>query len=94
MLEELRDTRHARNGGERRLLDEVDTISSLSSGSFTAAYCGLSGERILDAYQDVFLNKNVQKILINGLFNPLNSFRFMSQCSDLADFKVARAVAA
>jgi len=37
VLEELRDTHYSRHGSEWRLLDEVDTISSVSGGSFTAA---------------------------------------------------------
>jgi NTE family protein len=77
ILEELRDTRYSRNGDERRLLDEVDTISSVSGGSFTAAYYGLFGERIFEDYQDIFLKQNIQMTLINGLLNPLKWFRFM-----------------
>jgi len=88
VLEELRDTRYSRNGSERRLLDEVDTISSVSGGSFTAAYYGLFGERIFDDYQDVFLKKNVQKVLINGLLNPANWFRFMSQGFDRTEMAI------
>jgi len=88
VLEELRDTRYSRKGSERRLLDEVDTISSVSGGSFTAAYYGLYGERIFDDYQDVFLKKNVQKVLINGLLNPLNWFRFMSQGFDRTEMAI------
>jgi NTE family protein len=88
VLEELRDTRYSRNGSERRLLDEIDTISSVSGGSFTAAYYGLFGERIFDDYQDVFLKKNVQKVLINGLLNPINWFRFMSQGFDRTEMAI------
>lgn len=88
VLEELRDTSYARDGGERRLLDEVDLISSVSGGSFTAAYYGLYGERIFDDYQDVFLKKNVQKVLVNGLLNPINWFRFMSQGFDRTEMAI------
>lgn len=88
VLEELRDTRYSRNGGERRLLDEVDTISSVSGGSFTAAYYGLFGERIFEDYKDVFLKQNIQKTLINGLLNPLNWFRFMGQGFDRTEMAI------
>jgi len=88
VLEELRDTRYRRNGSERRFLDEVDTISSVSGGSFTAAYYGLFGERIFDDYEDVFLKKNVQKVLVNGLLNPINWFRFMNQGFDRTEMAI------
>jgi len=88
VLEELRDTSYYRNGSERRLLDEVDVISSVSGGSFTAAYYGLFGEQIFDDYQDVFLKKNVQKVLVNGLLNPINWFRFMSQGFDRTEMAI------
>lgn len=38
VLEALRDTRITLDGESQRLLDEVDLISSVSGGSFTAAY--------------------------------------------------------
>ena len=74
ILQELRDTNVMLKRGSTRLLDEVDTISSVSGGSFTAAYYGLHGEGIFDTYEDVFLRKNVQKPLVNSLFNPFNWF--------------------
>ncbi len=74
VLEELRDTSVTIDGHSRRVLDEVDTISSVSGGSFTAAYYGLFGERIFEDYEDRFLKRNVQGQLIRGLFNPLEWF--------------------
>lgn len=71
VLEALRDTRVTIHGREQALLDEVDLISSVSGGSFTAAYYGLFGDRIFDDYQDVFLRRNVQGALIRGVFSPL-----------------------
>ena len=41
VLETLRDTWFTWGGTERSLLDEVDVISSVSGGSFTAAYYAL-----------------------------------------------------
>lgn len=63
-----------KKGEETRLLDEIDFISSVSGGSFTAAYYGLYGDRIFEDYEEVFLRRNVQQALIGGLFNPLNWF--------------------
>ena len=75
VLEELRDTRYMVNAEERRLLDEIDGIASVSGGSFTAAYYGLFGDQIFEDYETVFLRRNVQKSLVASLFNPVNWFR-------------------
>ena len=75
VLQELRDTRYLSRGEEKRLLDEVDYISSVSGGSFTAAYYGLYGDRIFEDYESVFLRQNVQKTLIGSIFNPVNWLR-------------------
>jgi NTE family protein len=75
VLEELRDTRYTVNGQSTRLLDEIDGISSVSGGSFTAAYYALFGDQIFDDYEDIFLRRNVQKTLIVKLFNPVNWVR-------------------
>ncbi|HAJ92052.1 MAG TPA: patatin [Gammaproteobacteria bacterium] len=72
VLEELRDASFVFDGEEKRLLDEIDLISSVSGGSFTAAYYGLYGDRIFEDYEDVFLRSNVQKTLIASIFNPIN----------------------
>ncbi|WP_285763691.1 patatin-like phospholipase family protein [Biformimicrobium ophioploci] len=53
------------------LLSEVDLISSVSGGSFTAAYYGLYGERIFEDYEKDFLKSGVQSTLIRRLFNPM-----------------------
>jgi hypothetical protein len=44
ILEALRDTDVTTCGRRRRLLDEVDVITSVSGGSYTAAYFGLFGD--------------------------------------------------
>ena len=51
ILQELRDTTYSQNGKEQRLLDEIDYISSVSGGSFTAAYYSLYGDRIFEDYE-------------------------------------------
>ena len=60
VLEELRATEVTFDGKKRRLLDEVDMISGVSGGSFTAAYFGLFGDRIFEDYESRFLKKNVE----------------------------------
>lgn len=74
VLQALRDTQVIANGKHQRLLDEVDMISSVSGGSFTAAYYGLHGDGIFRDFEEVFLRRNVQKSLLRGLMNPLEWF--------------------
>jgi NTE family protein len=71
VLEELRDTPVMVDGQQRRLLDEVTHISSVSGGSFASAYYGLYGDRIFENFEDEFLRKNVQRHLTVSLFRPL-----------------------
>jgi len=47
VLEELKKTVVMIDGKKRRLLDEVDVISAVSGGSFTAGYYGLFGEGLV-----------------------------------------------
>ena len=88
VLEALRDTDISIHGRKKRLLDEVDCISGVSGGSFTAAYYGLFGDRIFVDFESRFLKKNIQGDLIRGaIFNPVNLARLSSPyygSSDLA----------
>jgi NTE family protein len=72
VLKELRDTPIVIDGQRRRLLDEVDGITSVSGGSFTSAYYGLHGDGIFDDFEKRFLRINVQGRLIASLLNPLH----------------------
>ncbi|HVP79010.1 MAG TPA: patatin-like phospholipase family protein [Thermodesulfobacteriota bacterium] len=72
VLEELKRTEVTLDGKKRRLLDEVDAISGVSGGSFTAGYDGLFGDRIFQDYEGKFLKKNIQGALLLGVLNPLN----------------------
>src|SRR3954471_13992503 len=51
-------------GRKIRLLDEVDVITAISGGSFTALAYGLYGDKLFDEYEDRFLTRNVQGELI------------------------------
>ncbi len=70
VLLELRDTLVTVKGKTRRLLDYVNVISSVSGGSFTAAYYGLYGDRIFKDFEDKFLRADVESSLVNGLLSP------------------------
>lgn len=88
VLEEIRETEIDIKGKNARLIDEIDSISSVSGGSFTAAYYGLFGERIFDEFENKFLKKDIQGDLFNKtFFNPGNWIRLASPFysrSDLA----------
>ena len=70
VIEALANTQVVINKKSRRLLDEVDIISSVSGGSFTAAYYGLFGNRIFEDFETKFLKHNVQADLYRRLFLP------------------------
>lgn len=78
VLEKLRKTRITWKGVEKSLLEEVDCISSVSGGSFTAAYYGLFGDRIFSDFRVRFLETNIEHILLRSLFNPVNWVRLAS----------------
>lgn len=72
VLEELAQTKIRTAGHEARLLDEIDAISSVSGGSFTAAYFGLFGDRIFEDFEEKFLKVDVQGKLTRGVFSPFS----------------------
>lgn len=85
VLEKLRDTRITWKGESRRLLDEVDVISSVSGGSFTAAYYALYGNEIFQSFESRFLKKNIEHELALQLLSPINWFRLASPMFDRID---------
>jgi len=87
VLEQLAKTQIPVAGHSRRLLDEVDLISSVSGGSFTAAYYALFGDRIFTEFEPRFLKRNIQDRLFCALLQPHNWLRVASShfgASDLA----------
>ena len=78
VLEELRKTEVIIDGNKRRLLDEVDAISAVSGGSFTAGYYGLFGDRIFEDFESKFLKKNIQGALLLRVLNPVNWIKLFS----------------
>lgn len=86
VLEELRGTEITIGGKKHRLVDEVDMISGVSGGSFTAAYFGLFGDRIFEDYESRFLKKNIQgDIMVSTFLNPVNWVRLSSPFFDRSD---------
>jgi NTE family protein len=77
VLEELRRTEVVIDGQRRRLVDEVDLITGVSGGSFTALAYALYGERLFSEYEQRFLKRNVQGELVRRAANPFNWWKFV-----------------
>lgn len=77
VLKKLAETPVPGRSGQS-LLDEVDVISSVSGGSFTAAYYGLFKERIFQDFESRFLYRDVEGELFGQVLNPWNWLRLAS----------------
>lgn len=72
VLKELRATHFEQDGVDTTLLRDVDRISSVSGGSFTAAYYGLFGDRIFEDFEQDVLRKDIQGDLTSAVLSPAN----------------------
>ncbi len=88
VLEELAQTQVTIDGVTHRLLDEVDAVSGVSGGSFTASYFALYGDRIFEDYEQRFLKRNVQRALIFRMFWPWNFLRLLSPYFSRSDLAI------
>jgi len=71
VLEFLRKTELVGPKGNKvRLLDEVNMITGVSGGSFTALAYGLYGDKLFADYEQRFLKRDVQGELTARLLNP------------------------
>lgn len=83
VLEKLRNTPIVWEGRPSNLLNEVDVISSVSGGSFTAGYYGAFGDAIFNdknasGFQRDFLYRDIEGDLFTQLFYPSNWLRLAS----------------
>lgn len=80
VLAKLASLQIDREGRRVSLLDEVDCISSVSGGSFTAAYYGLHGRATVDTpdFLDRVLYHDIQGELLRQALDPLNWPRLAS----------------
>lgn len=78
VLEELAATEVQWEGRRKRLLDEVDIISSVSGGSYTAAYFALHRERLFTHFRADFLIRDVQSEITRKILAPANLVRASS----------------
>ena len=77
VLEELRRTEVLVDGQQRRLVDEVDVMTGVSGGSFTALAYALYGDRLFSEYEERFLKRDVQGALVGRSLNPFNWWKFV-----------------
>ena len=87
VLETLRDTKIQWENQKISLLDEVDVISSISGGSFPAAYYALYGYQIFDEFPNRFLYRPIQSDLIKSALTPVGLLKLAGPSfgrSDLA----------
>lgn len=75
VLEQLANTEIVVRGHRKRLLDEVDIISSVSGGSFTAAYYAIHRDGIFRDFESAFLKRNVQEEISRSFLRPENLLR-------------------
>ncbi|MEJ8821349.1 patatin-like phospholipase family protein [Variovorax humicola] len=72
VLEYLRRTEIVNAKGRGRLIDQVDIITGVSGGSFTALAYGLYGDKLFDDYEQRFLKRDIQGEIVSRSLNPLN----------------------
>jgi NTE family protein len=85
VLEELARDEVSVGGAKRRLLDEVDVISAVSGGTFTATYYALRGDRIFQEFEKKFLKRNIEHALAGRVLSPGNWFRLPSGTFNRSD---------
>lgn len=59
-------------GNKVRLLDQVDIITGVSGGSFTALAYGLYGDQLFADYEQRFLKRDVQGEILSRTLSPSN----------------------
>lgn len=72
VLKGLRDTTIVVGGRERRLLDELDLISSVSGGSMIAAYYALKRDRTFPNFESDFLHRDIDAYVYGIYLLPWN----------------------
>jgi NTE family protein len=89
VLEALRDVKVTTpDGDQHSLLDEVDLISAVSGGAFTAAYYALNGKEAFDSYAPRFLNHDTEKDLWHKVLAPINWSRLAKPLVSRSDLEV------
>lgn len=89
VLEALRDVKVTTPDGDQHpLLDEIDLISAVSGGAFTAAYYALNGKEAFGSYESRFLNHDTEQDLWNKVLAPVNWPRLAKSDVSRSDLEV------
>jgi NTE family protein len=89
VLEALKDVHVVTPDGDNHsLLDEVDLISAVSGGAFTAAYYVLNGRETFESYTPGFLNHDTEKDLWHKVLAPVNWSRLAKPLVSRSDLEV------
>lgn len=74
VMKALRDTSLKFDQPTKPVLEEVDFISSVSGGSFTAAYYGLYGDKLFTDFEEDFLYHSISDDLFSRVISPRTWF--------------------
>jgi NTE family protein len=89
VLEALRDVNVTTPDGEqRKLLDEIDLISAVSGGAFTAAYYSLHGHDTFGSFAPQFLNHDTEKDLWHKVLKPASWAQLANDHVSRSDLEV------
>jgi NTE family protein len=89
VLEALRDIKVTTPDGDvHPLLDEIDLISAVSGGAFTAAYYAMNGHETFDSFAPRFLNHDTEKDLWHKVLKPSSWPRLASPLVSRSDLEV------
>lgn len=89
VLEALRQVKVTTPDGEQHsLLDEIDLISAVSGGAFTAAYYAMKGKETFDSYAPAFLNHDTEKDLWHKVLKPTSWPRLAKRLVSRSDLEV------
>lgn len=86
VLKGLKKEMITRNGIGESLLNEVDVISSVSGGSFTAAYYGLFGDKIFTNFEKDFLYHDVGSDLFWRAIHPDQWLSFNGRTDEVVSY--------
>ena len=89
VLEALRNLKVTTPDGEQHsLLDEIDLISAVSGGAFTAAYYSTFGKGAFDTYAPRFLDRDTEQDLWHKVLKPTSWPRLAKPLVSRSDLEV------